>query len=188
MLNIRNLTSAQSRNYMNKNQRNLVFILVSNSSLVWFTLAKPLNPQAREDDTMNVPKAKHNIHMNQHNVSHLCFLPFTDCVKPFFIFQATLVLLFISQSLSPNHSPFPHLLQFPSTLCRNAHTSNFREWVIDFILLAPPDHSDSFLFFTKICMPFTTSVVCSQSLLHLQFLAVEQFFLKPEGNYCLKYC
>lgn len=176
MLNIRTLTSAQSQNYMNKNQRSLVFILVWNSSPLWFSLAKPLNLQAREDDTMNVPKTKQNIHVNQHNASHLCFLPITDCVMPFFIFQATLALLFLSQLLSPSHSSFPHILQFLSTLGRNAQTFNFRGWVVDFILLAPPDHSDSFLFFTKFCMPFTTSVVCSQSLLHRQFLAVEQFF------------
>lgn len=178
MLNIRTLTSAQSQNYMNKNQRNLVFMLVWNSSPLWFTLAKPLNPQAREDDTMNVPKTKQNIHVNQHNASRLCFLPITDCVMPFFIFQATLVFLFLSQSLSPSHSSFLHLLQFPSTLGRNTQTFNFRGWVVDFILLAPPDHSDSLLFFTKFCVSFTTSVVCSQSLHRLQFLAVEQFFPK----------
>lgn len=188
MLNISNFTSTQSWNYMNRNQRNLGFIFILNSSPMWFTLGKPLNLQASKDDTMNVLKTKQKIPMNQHNISHLCFLPITNCVMPFFIFQVTLVLSFLSQSMSPSHSSFPHLLRFPSTLCRNVQTFNFRGWVVDFILLAPPDHSDSFLFFTKLCMSFTTSVVCCQSLLHPQFLAVEQFFLKPEGNYHLKYC
>lgn len=178
----------QSWNYMNRNQRNLGFIFILNSSPMWFTLGKPLNLQASKDDATNVLKIKQKIPMNQHNISHLCFLPITNCVMPFFIFQVTLVLSFLSQSMSPSHSSFPHLLRFPSTLCRNVQTFNFRGWVVDFILLAPPDHSDSFLFFTKLCMSFTTSVVCCQSLLHPQFLAVEQFFLKPEGNYHLKYC
>lgn len=92
---------------MNRNQRNLVFILVWNSSPVWFTLAKPLNPQASEDDTMNVPKTKQKIHMNQQNASRFCFLPITDCMMSFFIFQETLVPFVPFILIEPQSCPLP---------------------------------------------------------------------------------